>query len=182
MWGTGRGSRAVPLALAVLALPGCAGGPIGLAGRGRYRTFRDGSSPAVILQAERNAAPAGARVLAQARSMTVDRHEILPGSCWDYVNAVYTRAGYPGARRRTVFKGGTGGPYAQAEDIQGGDWLYFINHSYNDVEHSSMFVAWADRDALQGWLLSYAGEGRAEPASYKLYRLDSTYQVIRPQD
>lgn len=121
-------------------------------------------------------------MLAQARSMTVDRREVLPGSCWDYIDAVYSRAGYPSARRRTVFKGSTSGPYATADDIQSGDWLYFINHPYNDVEHSSMFVAWADRDALQGWLLSYAGERRAEPASYKLYRLDNTYQVIRPQD
>jgi len=165
--------------LAGLLLSGC--WPTVPGGPGGSRTFRDGSSAAIILQAEKKATPVGARVLAQAREMTVDRHEILPGSCWDYVDAVYNRAGYPGGKRRTVFKSGTSGPYATAADIQAGDWLYFINHSYNDIEHSSMFVAWADREALQGWLLSYAGERRAEPPSYKLYRLDSTYQIVRPQ-
>ena len=164
------------LALVLVILPGCARGP-----RLLDRTFRDGSSPAILARAEANATPAGARVLAQARIMTVDRKEILPGSCWDYVNAVYDRAGFPSATRRTVFTGGKHGPYATASDIQGGDWLYFINHSYNDIEHSSLFVAWADRNALQGWLLSYGGEGRAEPASYKLYHLDDVYQIVRAQ-
>jgi len=173
-------ARLGTITLAGLLLSGC--WPTARSGPGGYRTFRDGSSAAIILQAEKKATPAGARVLAQARAMTVDKHEILPGSCWDYVDAVYNRAGYPGGKRRTVFKGATSGPYATAADIQAGDWLYFVNHSYNDIEHSSMFVAWADREALRGWLLSYAGERRAEPPSYKLYSLDSTYQIIRPQD
>lgn len=171
-------SRPCVLVLTFLILTGCSAG---LAVRGD-RTFRDGSSAAILARAERDAAPAAARVLAEARVMTVDRKEILPGSCWDYVNTVYNRAGYPSAKRRTVFKGSKSGPYATAKDIQTGDWLYFINHSYNDIEHSSMFVDWADRDALQGWMLSYAGEGRAEPASYKLYHLDNVYQIIRAQD
>jgi hypothetical protein len=164
------------LTLAVVVVAACARGPLAPSDR----TFRDGSSAAILARAERDATPAGARVLAEARVMTVDRKEIVPGSCWDYVNTAYNRAGYPAARRKTVFKGGKGGPYATAQEIEGGDWLYFINHSYNDIEHSSMFVAWADRNALQGWMLSYAGEGRAEPARYMLYHLDNVYQIVRP--
>lgn len=176
-----------PLAACALAalLAGCASAPVHRAyssGDSDW-TFRDGSSPQIIQAAEERASPAGAKVLAQARQMTAVDKVILPGACWDYVNAVYNKAGYPERKRKAVFKGKKkGGPYAKAKDIQGGDWLYFINHSYGNIEHSSMFVAWSDKDRMEGWLLSYAGEQRQEPARYKLYVLDNVYQVIRPQD
>jgi hypothetical protein len=166
------------LCLLVHALSGCSGAP---AKRDSF-TFRDGSSPEMLERAEDEAASGAAKILATARRMTVDEKAVLPGACWDYVNAVWKRAGFPSSRRKTVFKGGKKGPFADSKLIQPGDWLYFINHSYNDIEHSSLFIAWADKGAKEGYLLSYAGERRAEPARYKRYDLHHVYQIIRAAD
>lgn len=117
--------------------------------------------------------------------MTVDRQEIVRGSCWDYSNAVYTRAGYPNNRksRVTVFKGTKKrGPYADASLIRAGDWLYYINHSYNGIEHSAIFVKWVDYRRYMGLMLSYGGEKRREPARYLQYDLSNVYRIIRPAD
>lgn len=176
----------VILATLGLLLSGCAGAPdVRRSDRSSsldHRIFRDGSTPAILAQAERRAQPSGRKILARARIMTVNNKEILPGSCWDYVNAAWTRAGYPAKKRQTTFKGGKKGPYARASKIKPGDWLYFINHSYNNVEHSAMFVDWSDKKRLQGYMLSYAGEQKREPARYKIYDLRSVYQVIRAAD
>jgi hypothetical protein len=141
--------------------------------------FRDGCSPALLAQAENGASGAGERVLAQGRKMTVDDQEILPGACWDYINTVYDRAGFPSKQRVTVFHSKKAGPYATAAQIQAGDWVYFINHSYGGVEHSSLFVAWADKASLRAYMLSYPGEQRRETARYLIYDLSNVYQVIR---
>ncbi|MCB0834221.1 MAG: hypothetical protein KDC45_12220 [Bacteroidetes bacterium] len=133
-----------------------------------------------LLMAEARAAVDGRKVLATAREMTLIKKEILPGSCWDYVNAVFDRAGYPYANRKTVFKSVKSGPYADLALVQPGDWLYFINHSYGDIEHSSMFVSWSDFDRKTGLMLSYGGEGRHEPARYLDYDLTHVFMIIRP--
>jgi len=126
--------------------------------------------------------PTASLILAQARVMTVVKREILRGGCWDYVDAVWSRAGYPAEKRRTIFRSKMGGPFAQAGAIQRGDWLYFVNHSYGNIEHSALFVDWADRDRLKAYLLSYAGEKRAEPARYKIYDLSGVYRIVRAKD
>ncbi len=57
-------------------------------------------SLAVFLQkAEDKATPDGRHVLSMAKKMTLINREILPGGCWNYVDAVFNRAGYPKARR-----------------------------------------------------------------------------------
>ncbi|HXB98379.1 MAG TPA: hypothetical protein VNZ54_10010 [bacterium] len=169
-------NRLTPLlAAATLAFTGCAPGGL-LAGD---RAFRDGCTPGLLAEAERRASPAGAKILAQARSMAVDHHEIVLGACWDYLDAAWDRAGYPPARRRTIFKSRLHGPYAADAALQPGDWIYFVNHSYGDVEHSGIFVAWADRGRREAYLFSYAGEHRAEPARYKLYELNGVFRVVR---
>lgn len=186
------------LLAASLALGACAGAPPAptrpepgaavqaprsASGQAPSRMFRDGSSLDLLKRAEAKASPAGAKVLAAARVMTVDERSILPGACWDYVNAAWNRAGYTAKKRQTVFKGGKRtGPYAEAAQIQPGDWVYFINHSYGDIEHSALFVDWADVGAKSAYMLSYAGEKRAETARYLLYDLRSAYQVIRAKD
>ncbi len=73
----------------------------------------------------------------------------------------------------------SGGPYANIKDIQAGDWLHFINHSYHDIEHSSIFVGWVDKKNRIGLMLSYAGERRKEPARYKEYDLSHVYKIYR---
>ena len=90
--------------------------------------------------------------------------------CWDYLHAGFNRAGIPTKRRQTLFSGTLrGGPYAPAELLEPGDWLYYVNHSYNDIEHSGVFIGWTDYERRQGLILSYAGEGRGEPGRYKVY-------------
>jgi len=138
-----------------------------------------------LLEAEEQATNTGRKVLATGREMTLVNQEIVRGSCWDYTNAVYDRTGYPNKKssRETVFKGTKEkGPYADTELIQPGDWLFYINHSYNDVEHSAIFVKWIDRDNRIGLMLSYGGEKRKEPARYLPYDLTHVYQITRPAE
>ncbi|MUG32691.1 hypothetical protein GB996_07755 [Psychrobacter sanguinis] len=131
-----------------------------------------------LYRAEQVAAPASKQVLQVARQMALDNKEIIKGSCWDYLNAAFNRAG---VARETVFKGAYQvGPFIDTNQIQPGDWLYYINHSYNDVEHSGLFVGWLNRANNQALILSYAGERRNEPARYKVYDVSHTYNVIRP--
>jgi hypothetical protein len=126
------------------------------------------------------ASPEGKAILSVARKMINDE-EIIVGSCWDYINEVYNRALFTTKKRTTAFKSKASGPYADLTSIKTGDWLYFINHSYGDVEHSGIFVTWMDREYGEALLVSYGGESRQAPARYKTYDLSSVYNVIRPR-
>ena len=91
-------------------------------------------------EAEQKATPQGRQVLQTGRQMALINGEIIRGGCWDYANTIYNRAGYK-KHRQTVFKGDKEyGPYADTSQIQHGDFLYYVNHSYHDVEHSAIFV------------------------------------------
>ena len=132
----------------------------------------------VVLASEAMATPAAQQVLRQVRVMALDQRTILPGGCWDYLNAAFQRAGIS---RDTVFEGTyRAGPYADSEMLRSGDWLYYINHGYNDIEHSGLFIGWVDKPSRQALILSYAGESRHEPARYKVYDLSHVYQIMRP--
>ena len=169
--------RLLTLTLVLLLPVACGSSP-------RHSSNHDnGNLVASLKMAEEKAEAPGRSVLKIGRVMTVDKQEIVRGSCWDYSNEVYNRAGYPNTRknRTTVFKGSKKrGPYADASQIKRGDWLYFINHSYNDVEHSSIFVKWTDYSQRIGLMLSYGGERRNQPARYREYDLSHVYRVIRP--
>lgn len=132
----------------------------------------------VVLAAEAMANPTARKVLQRARTMTLNERAIIKGGCWDYLNKVFSQAG---VERQTIFAGKyRSGPYADAEMIRSGDWLYYINHGYRDIEHSGMFIGWVDKPARQALILSYAGEQRREPARYKVYDLSHVYQIMRP--
>ncbi len=136
----------------------------------------------IILAAEGKAiTPQGRKILFMGRKMTLIDKEIIPGGCWDYANEVYNRAGYPNKakKRQTIFKSAKKGPYADISIIQPGDFLYYINHSYGDIEHSAIFVDWVDYNNKEALMLSYGGENRQEPARYRSYDLSSVYRVIR---
>ena len=120
-------------------------------------------------------------MLRAAREMSTSG-EIIRGACWDYLNTAYLRAGYPYTKRKRVYLSSKGGPYAPSNMVQSGDWLYYINHSYNGIEHSGMFIDWIDRDRHIGLILSYAGERRREGGRYKQYDLSSVYSIMRPVD
>jgi hypothetical protein len=145
--------------------------------------FDQDSALGLITVAEKQATPQGRDILQTGRRMALIDQEILPGSCWDYIDNLYDRAGYPANKRATVFKGSKHrGPYASPELVQPGDWLYYINHQYGGVEHSAVFVDWQDRKARKALMLSYGGEGRRAPGRYLAYDLSNVYTIIRPQD
>ena len=132
----------------------------------------------LLSRAEKQSNRAARDVISMARTMSLNERTIIKGGCWDYLNAVFNRAG---VNRSTVHKGAYAeGPYVNSGDIQVGDWLYYINHGYNDIEHSGLFVGWVDESAKQALILSYAGESRQEPARYRVYDLSHVYHIIRP--
>nr|WP_313974799.1 hypothetical protein [uncultured Psychrobacter sp.] len=132
----------------------------------------------LLSNAETQSSQAAREVISTARKMALNERTIIKGGCWDYLNAVFNRAG---VSRNTIHKGTYGqGPYASSKDIEVGDWLYYINHGYNGVEHSGLFVGWVDENAKQALILSYAGENRREPARYRVYDLSNVYQIMRP--
>ena len=132
----------------------------------------------LLSNAETQSSRAAREVISTARKMALNERTIIKGGCWDYLNAVFNRAG---VSRNTIHKGTYGqGPYANSSKIEVGDWLYYINHGYNGVEHSGLFVGWVDERAKQALILSYAGENRREPARYRVYDLSNVYQIMRP--
>ncbi|WP_407074429.1 hypothetical protein [Psychrobacter sp. CAL346-MNA-CIBAN-0220] len=132
----------------------------------------------LLSNAETQSNTAAREVISTARAMALNERTIIQGGCWDYLDAVFKRAG---VTRDTVHEGAyEQGPYANSNEIEIGDWLYYINHGYNDVEHSGLFVGWVDEAAKQALILSYAGESRQEPARYRVYDLSHVYQIMRP--
>ena len=129
--------------------------------------------------AEMQSSFAAREVMSTARAMALNERIIVSGGCWDYLNMVFQRAG---VTRDTLHKGTyADGPYAESDKIEVGDWLYYINHGYNDIEHSGLFVGWVDESAKQALILSYAGESRREPARYRVYDLSNVYNIMRPR-
>ena len=153
-------------------------GPLSLEASSAGKSFR--KYQAFILKAETRAAPAARKVMQTIRHM-VERGVVIRGACWDYLDAAFTKAGYPRGKRRIVFKGRKNGRHVSPKKIQVGDWLYYINHSYHNVEHSGMFIGWTNSKKHLGLMMSYAGEGRAEPARYKIYDLSDVYHIMRAE-
>lgn len=120
----------------------------------------------------------GNKILTIGNKM-VRRGEIVRGGCWDYINTIYNRAGYPHKHRRYVFKSKKRGPYAPTSLIKAGDWLYYINYSYHKIEHSGIFVKWHNKARKEALILSYGGEKRREAGRYRIYDIRSVYTIMR---
>jgi hypothetical protein len=130
----------------------------------------------ILLDAESRASPEGRRILATGRKMALVHHAVIRGSCWDYANAIFERAGYP----REVVMQTQGEPLnLHFHSLQPGDFISYVNHSFNDIKHTAIFVDWVDYDRKIGLMLSYAGQKRKEPARYKLYDLSDVYYIAR---
>lgn len=136
-------------------------------------------NPDPLLQAEEEASVAGKEILEIGRKMVFDEKAIVSGSCWDYINEVFIRAGYK-TNKHIVFKSEKQGPYVDVSEIKPGDWIYHINYSYHGIEHSGIFVYWKDYENKIGVTLSYGGEKRNEPGRYRAYDLKSVYYITRP--
>ncbi len=192
-WG---GGAAFSVAVALLA--GCGAAPTAAVVRAVERPLDGPAPPAALVEpvaeapveasiadrlraAEAAAEPAGRQVLATARDLIDREVVVVRGSCWDYANAVFERAGFAAGRaRQTVFRGGKKGPYADLDQVRPGDWLYYVNHSYGEVPHSAIFVDWEDREAGLGLMISYVGAKRRRPGRYQVYDLRSVYRIVRP--
>ena len=126
---------------------------------------------------------AGHRVLAVARRM-VRRRTIVRGSCFDYIERAFGRAGYPAARRERIFSSVPEGPYADLSLIAPGDWLFIVPHPDREPEltHSVIFVRWLDRDAGRAEVVSYAGGNARRPGGLVPYDLNHTYVIARAHD
>jgi|GEM_PF-5713401 len=107
--------------------------------------------------------------------------ELIVGSCWDFVNAVYLRAGYVPAKRDFIFKSGKAGPYADLDMIKAGDWLYFLNQEYGGIEHSAIFVSWINREKKIAKTLDYVGGKRNRVGKYTSHLMTHVYNVVRPK-
>lgn len=112
----------------------------------------------------------------------IEKQEIIVGGCWNYINSVFLRAGFGDKQRETIFKSKLQGPYLQDDIIEAGDWLYFVNHTYHDTEHSAIFVAWTNKDKKEALMVNYVGEKKKKPAFYKKFVLDKVYNLIRARD
>ncbi len=132
----------------------------------------------ILSRAEESATPEGKSILTTGRTM-VENGKVVKGSCWDYVNAVYNKSGFKPDQRVTPLKSKIQGPYADLSTIQAGDWLYFINHSFKEMDHSGIFVEWTDVERNRAVLLSYVGAKKKKPGRYKIYDLTHVYYIIR---
>ena len=132
----------------------------------------------ILEHAEENASPEGKTILSTGRSM-VEEKQVVRGSCWDFTNAVYNRSGFKADSRVTPLKSKIDGPYADLSTIKAGDWLYFINYSFKEVDHSGIFVEWTDVEKNRAVVLSYVGGRKKKPGSYRIYDLKHVYYIIR---
>ncbi len=58
--------------------------------------------------------------------------------------------------------------------------VYYLNHSYANIEHSAIFVDWLNRHQKNALMLSYAGQNRRTPAQLLPYDLSHVYRIERP--
>lgn len=131
-----------------------------------------------MVRAEQESAGGARRVLSTARTL-IDDEVVIRGSCYTWLAAVYRQAG---GRFATAFSGDRRGRYATAEQLQPGDWIHFINHSYGNGTHSAIFIGWTDRDATVALTASYPGERREVPGRYREYELTSVYRIDRMRE
>jgi len=141
---------------------------------------RDPDAKAFFPVADRYAAMPGpggevlAAALARVRSGV-----ILRGSCWDFVDAVYSDAGFGKGKRKNVFKGKVSGPYADPSILQPGDWVGTLNIYSATVTHSAIFVEWLDMESRTALTIDYPGNSRNEPGRFRVSDLSKLFQVDR---
>ncbi len=122
--------------------------------------------------------PSAWKVLKTGNKM-IKNGTVVKGSCWDYIDCIYTKAGCTRSKRKTIFRSKKRGPYVNAKRIKAGDWLYFINGAFHNSEHSGIFVKWINYKTRTARMLSYQGLGKRKPARYKNYVLNKVYNIMR---
>lgn len=164
------------LFLVLIASTSCAISPSESDGIEKYESVDDLKT--FLDSAEENASNEGRKILETSRVM-IENQEVVKGSCWSFINAVFKRSGFATNSRETIYKSKLKGPYAQIDLIKSGDWLYYINHSHRGIDHSAIFVGWIDLSKKEALMISYAGGNQEKPARYKKYDLSNVYNIIR---
>lgn len=139
------------------------------------------SDQEIMIDAMARARAPGRKVLETSKTM-IENKALVVGGCWDYINAVYNRSGLPDKERDVIFKSKFKGPYADIALIEAGDWLYFVNHTYRDIEHSAIFIAWTDVNKKEALMVNYVGGNQKKPATYKRFVLDNVYNIFRGKE
>lgn len=123
----------------------------------------------------------GAKVLGNALKKILDK-TIIKGSCYDWINLVYTELGYTGTKRQTVWSGKETGPFADPLLLQPGDWIMFKNQTYGDIGHSGIFLGWLDFETRSAIVIGYAGQSRTMPGRFREYDISRLFGIVRGKD
>jgi len=124
------------------------------------------------------AAPGPRRVLEAMQTM-LDQGVVVRGSCNRWVQEVFRRAG---GRSRTVFSASRTANFTDTARLRPGDWIHFINHSYEGVSHSAVFVGWSNEAERVAMTASYPGQNRDAPGRYRDYDFSNVYRIVRMDD
>lgn len=125
-----------------------------------------------------HASPGPRRVLEVMREM-LDHEVVVRGSCNRWVEEVFRRAG---GRARTVYSASRRASFTDTTRLRPGDWVHFINHSYEGVTHSAVFVGWTDETQRTAMTASYPGQNRDAPGRFRDYDLSNVYRIVRLDD
>lgn len=106
----------------------------------------------------------------------------MSGSCWSYANKLYGLAGFTQTKRKVVYSAKKGTLLKDPSLISPGDWLYHVNYSFRNVEHSAIFVCWKDKANLLAITLSHVGQNKYAGGKFGVYDLKGVYQVTRAID
>jgi len=121
----------------------------------------------------------GLQIIKEGYQMAVIRKDVIVGSCWDFINAVYNNAGVQRSNREVIYKRNKGVKHSSPEILEPGDWIYHVNYSYHNVGHSAIFICWKDYDQRMGITLSYVGQNKSVPGKYGVYDLSGVYNIKR---
>jgi hypothetical protein len=120
----------------------------------------------------------GGKVLSASIAM-VNEKKIVAGACWDFVNAVYERAGFPLKKRITLHHQPETGPFADPGLLRSGDWVMYRNLPYGEIGHSAIFVEWIDFPKRSALTIEYVGGNRKEPGQYREADLTKIFGIVR---
>jgi len=135
----------------------------------------------VFINADSSSESNGNFIILKTGQQMAFNKSIIKGSCWDYVNEVYSRSGFSKSKE-TIFSSRKNGPFAPSNLVKPGDWIYHINHQFNNGEHSAIFICWKDFAKRIGITLSYAGMNRNTPGKFGEYQLNNIYSIFRPKN
>ena len=132
-----------------------------------------------LIKFEKSDHAEGLKVLEKGYEIAYVDKEIVAGSCWGFVNAVYSRIGKEYQRTTVYSTQKSDKKYADKNLLKPGDWIYHINYEYKMVEHSAIFVCWKNFEQGTAVTLSYAGQNRKQAGRFGVYNLNGVYSIFR---